>query len=178
LAQDSVSLALMPSGNGWPEAQAAMIELRYQDGDYCVDETLPLTASGALAVWRVPIYAAGPRTLSARTHVSYRDGRFESRAWAELEPGVLAVRIEAAQRRELRVLPIVFDLQRVREAQVNVRAGEQQHTLVVCSRAGATLIMARGRYSWSCTWVRADGSRVELPGDERDTDVLVLPPPA
>ena len=122
-----------------------------------------------------PARPDGPRTVQWRAHVSFSDGRFESRPWQTSDAGVIAIRIDGVPRRDVQVLPIDFDPAVVTQATVRLRSAAQTETVVLKDRTPRTVVLGAGPFTWSVQWTMADGRALaEFPPAEGD-DVIVLP---
>jgi len=168
-------LTLVPVGTGWSEVAAAMVDLRYRDGEQVTEETVRLGNLADFAEWEAPARPDGPRTVEWRSHVSYSDGRFESTEWDSTEDAVLTVRVDAPLRREVQVLPVFFDPVTTTRIEFQFRNGDFSRTEQITNRSACSIIAPPGPYRWSAAWVAIDGSSRQLPEQTSDDDTLVLP---
>jgi hypothetical protein len=170
-----VRVALLPTGTGWSGVACAMIDLRYTDQSHTVDETLSLRTIDDFVEWDAPARPDGPRMVEWRTHVSFSDGRFESRPWQTSDAGVIVIRIDGVARREVQVLPVYFDPALIKEATVRLKSGSKTETLVLSDRTPRTAVLDAGPFTWTVQWTMIDGRALaETPPAEGD-DVIVLP---
>ena len=176
LERHRVRVALVPSGTGWSELALAMVDLRYVDGTYMVEETLELRTADDFVEWEAAARPDGPQAVEWRCHASFRDGRFESGAWQTVTPGVVLVRIEGPPRRRVQVLPVFFDAAVTREGIVRLRSGSQIETLVISDRTQHTVTLGPGAFTWTVAWTAADGTALPESAPQAGDDVIVVPP--
>jgi hypothetical protein len=175
LERQRVRVVLMPSGTGWEQVALAMVDLRYVDGAYTVDETVELRTLDDLVEWEAPARAEGPQSVQWRLHVSYTDGRFESTKWETAAPGVVLVRIDGAARRRVQVIPAFFDPGLARQAVVRLRSGAKTETVAITDRTPRTVTLGPGPFTWTVTWTAADGVQAPESSPQDGDDVLVVP---
>lgn len=174
--QHRLRFVLVPEGNGWGEVALAMVDLRYVDGPYAVEEALELRRLEDCVEWEVPARPDGPRGVQWRLHVSFSDGRFVTGGWQSGEEALIAVRVDAAARREVQVLPVFFDAALTRSAELLLRSGDgSEQRLVVSDRSPRTVLLPPGPFTWTLGWTRADGTAVEAASPVLGEDVIVLP---
>lgn len=175
LDRHRLRFCLAPAGSGWADLALAMVDLRYVDGAYTIDETVELHKLDDFVEWEVPARPDGPRNLRWRLHASFRDGRFTSGAWQSSEAGVIVVRIEGTPRRDVQVLPVYFDATRTRAAHLRLRSGVRVEEVVLTDRTPRAVQLPPGPFTWTLAWTAADGS--EWPESARvdGNDVIVLP---
>ncbi|MBL8526909.1 MAG: hypothetical protein JNL68_04440 [Burkholderiales bacterium] len=175
LDRHRVRVALVASGSGWNEVALAMVDLRYVDGTYTVDETVELRTTTDFVEWEAPARADGPQSVQWRCHASFRDGRFESGAWQTAAPGVVLVRIDGVPRRRVQVLPVFFDTSATRQGVVRLRSGSQVETVVISDRTQRTVTLGPGPFTWTVAWTAADGTELPESAPQSGDDVIVLP---
>ncbi len=168
-------LALVPAGNGWSEVGIVMVDVALAAAEPGDHETHALQALSDFVLWRAPLAADVPRTLRWRRHVSFRDGRFESTAWATTDEDVLTLTLVGTPQRTIQLLPIHI------EAGVRVHAtlvgGGVTRELELADRTPALATLPPGRYTLALRWTLADGSTRTLAAQERDDEVVVVPRP-
>jgi hypothetical protein len=172
---DRLRVPLMPAGNGWDGLAVAMIDLRYRDGQFCREETVEMRSAGDFIEWETPARSGGPRAIDWRCHASYLDGRFVETAWQTVESGVLAVPLQAPATREVQLLPVFFDISRTVQIDVRLLAGGRVVTQPITSPAAVRVTLPPGPYRWALTWRMKDGTTAEMPEQQSDDDVIVLP---
>ena len=175
LDRQRVRVVLVPSGTGWDQVALAMVDLRYVDGDYTVDETVELRKLDDFVEWEAPARADGPQSIQWRRHVSFTDGRFESGAWETTGPGVVLVRVDGVARRKVQVIPVFFDPAVTRQCVVGLRSGAQTETVAITDRTQRTVSLGPGPFTWTVAWAMADGTLLPESAPQDGDDVIVLP---
>ena len=170
-----VPVTLVPAGSGWDEIAVAMVDLRYVDGAYAVNETVELRKLDDLVERAIPARPAGPREIQWRLHASYASGRFESGGWQISPSGVILVRVEGQPRRSVQVLPIYFDPALARDCTVRLRSGSLVETVKITDRAQRTVTLGPGPFSWTLQWTGADGTALPESAPRDGEDVIVVP---
>ncbi|MBX7080024.1 MAG: hypothetical protein K1X88_12590 [Nannocystaceae bacterium] len=168
-------LALVPAGSGWAEVAAVMVDVALAEADADEHETLALQSLSDFVQWRAPLAPGVAKTARWRRHVSFRDGRFESTAWATTDDEVLVIPIAGAPQRTVQLLPILLD------AGVRVRAsfasGDVTRELDLGDKTPALVDLPPGRYTLALRWTLPDGSTRTQPPQARDDEVVVVPRP-
>jgi hypothetical protein len=175
LDRHRVRIALVPTGTGWTDVALAMVDLRYVDGAYTVDETVELRKADDFVEWEAPARPDGPQSVQWRCHTSFADGRFESGEWQTAAPGIVLVRIEGVPRRRVQVLPVFFDAGVTRQGIVRLRSGAQTETVVISDRTQRTVTLGPGAFTWTVAWTTADGAELPESAPENGDDVIVVP---
>ena len=170
-----VRVVLVPAGTGWGQVALAMVDLRYVDGDYTVDETVELRKLDDFVEWEAPARADGPQSIEWRRHVSFTDGRFESGAWTTAAPGVIVVRIDGVPQRKVQVIPVFFDGAVTRQGVLRLRSDAQSQLVTITDCTPRTVNLASGPFTWSITWTMADGTVLPESPPQAGDDVIVLP---
>lgn len=170
-----VRLALVPVGTGWGEVAIAMVDLRYVDGAHVINETVELRKLDDFLEWEAPARPDGPHTIQWRVHISFADGRFESRDWQTTSSEVTVVRIDGAPRRTVQLLPIYFDPSVTQKGIVRLRSGMQTESVVITDRAQRSVMLGPGPFLWSIAWTAADGTAFSESAPEEGEDVIVVP---
>jgi hypothetical protein len=176
LEGNCVPFTLLPAGTGWSDVALAMVDLRYADGAYVVDETVELRTLTDFVDWSVPARPDGPQTMQWRLHASFTDGRFTSGDWQAADRGVVIVRIDGVPKRTVQVIPIYFDPAVARSATLRLRSGSQIETLVLTDRTKRSVTLGPGPFSWTVQWTAADGTPSPETAAQDGEDVLVVPP--
>lgn len=168
-------IALIPVGAGWRDAAAAMIDLRYRDGEQVSEATIPLSGPDDFAEWEAPARPEGPKAVEWRSHISFHDGRFESSDWGATDDGVLAIPLQQPAKRELQILPVFFDVGTTAQIEIVLRSGEFRWSDQLIDRTARTVLLPMGPYRWSAVWTFTDGARRAISDQLYDEDVLVVP---
>jgi hypothetical protein len=175
LEGECIKVALVPAGTGWDDVALAMVDLRYVDGAYSVEEAVELRRLDDFVEWEIPARAGGSQRLEWRLHTSLASGRFQSGPWQAATPGIIVVRIDGVPRRNIQILPIYFDTSVTPSATLQLRSAAQTERIVLTSRAERTVAMDAGAFAWTIQWTTADGTQLpESPPDTGD-DVIVVP---
>jgi hypothetical protein len=152
-----------------------MIDLRYEDGERIVEESLGLREVTDFARWEVPARPGGPQSVRWRLNASFTDGRFLRTGWVETDGPVLTIPLLGRATRELHLLPIHFDASALEGIEVALRSGSVDTTISLRDRQAKVVRLPPGSFSCSITWIRRDGSRSSQPPRDLDDDVLVIP---
>jgi hypothetical protein len=168
-------LAIIPTGNGWGGIAAAMVDLRYLDGDFRNEETVELKTPDDFVEWVTPARHDGPRRIEWRCHASFQDGRFEENQWQSTESEVLAVPLQAPATRQVQLVPVFFDSAKTSRADIHLRSKDRLVTQTITSKAAVSVTLPHGPFSWNIAWTMADGSRKDTSEQVSDQEVIVLP---
>ena len=175
LQGNGLRFALLPAGTGWNDVAVAMVDMRYLDGAYVVNETVELRRVTDFVEWTVPARAGGPETALWRLHASFSDGRFSSADWQTASRGATVIRIDGVPARTVQILPIYFDPAVSPSITLRLRGGAQIETVVVTDRTQRSVTLGEGSYSWTLQWTKADGSSSDETTAQEGEDVLVVP---
>jgi hypothetical protein len=170
-----VSVVVIPAGTGWNDVALAMVDLRYVDGAHVVDETVELRKLDDLVAWQAPARPDGPKQVQWRAHVSFADGKFESRAWQSTDTGIVVVSIDTVPRRNVQIFPIYFDAAVTRKAVLRLFDDSRSTSVEITDRASRSVALPAGPFSWGVAWTRADGTSVAESPPEPGDDVIVVP---
>ncbi|MGD9671771.1 MAG: hypothetical protein AB7U75_22445 [Hyphomicrobiaceae bacterium] len=168
-------VTLVPAGAGWDELAAAMVDLRYDDGERLHEQTIALDGAQDFAEWDAPSRPDGPTAIEWRAHLSFADGRFESHPWARTEAGVLPIVVPASKRRQVQLLPVFLDAAVTPELTVRLARGDTERVEQFRDKTPRTVFLPLGVYRWSAVWRFADGAERTSDALESDDEVLVLP---
>ena len=72
-------------------------------------------------------------------------------------------------------MPVFFDVTRTARIDVRLLAGGRVVTQAISSKAAVRVTLPPGPYRWALTWRMTDGTTAEMPEQQSDDDVLVLP---
>ena len=175
LEGNQVRFTLLPAGTGWNDIAFAMVDMRYADGAYVVDETLELRRLSDMVEWVVPARSDGPQIARWRLHASFTDGRFTSGGWQDVPRGPVIVRIDGVPRRTVQILPIYFDATATKSVTVRLRSGSQTESIVCADRSQKIVTLPDGPFSWTLQWTRPDGSQSAESAPQDGDDVIVIP---
>ena len=175
LEGNQVRFTLLPAGTGWNDIAFAMVDMRYADGAYVVDETLELRRLSDMVEWVVPARSDGPQIARWRLHASFTDGRFTSGEWQDVPRGPVIVRIDGVPRRTVQILPIYFDATATKSVTVRLRSGSQTESIVCADRSQKIVTLPDGPFSWTLQWTRPDGSQSAESAPQDGDDVIVIP---
>jgi len=172
---NEIPFVVIPAGTGWKDVALAMVDLRYTDGTHVVDETVELRTLDDLVEWRAAARPGGPRRVQWRVHVSFSDGRFESRPWQDTDTGVAVINVDAVARRTVQIIPLYFDAGAVRQGAVCLQGDSQREVVTITDRSPRSVTLPSGQFTWTIAWTSADGTAMPASAPQAGEDVIVLP---
>jgi hypothetical protein len=192
--EQSLEVLVVPAGSFGGEGLLSRVNvaLRYEDANngYRIDDTISLTKDGDAQTWRVPLRDKGLRTYKYQVTVIYNDGVVREDEWRSTDKTILTVGDPFGFR--VRILPRLLNLGATKYlfGTVSLRFDDAQEGI----HAEKTLEIAdfntpltwrfrlaspdRHTYRYSMRLFTADGTPVDVPEAQTDTEVLVLQPPA
>jgi hypothetical protein len=175
LEHHQVRLSLVPAGTGWQDVALAMVDLRYVDGAYTMEEAIELRTLNDFVDWSAPARPDGPQSIQWRMHTSFTDGRFQSTDWQTAPDDVLVLRLEGKAQRQVQVLPIYFDPAATKQGTLRLHSGSQSETVVITDQTERHVTLAPGPFTWTLAWTTADGRDLADSVEHDGEDVIVVP---
>jgi hypothetical protein len=107
----------------WPELLAAFVQIRYMDPPHGIhyDEQIDLNSSTVFLRRDIPIAENGPRAISYRLTILFRDGKLMEGSWRETEDERLLLDRRVVESRVIRLRTVGGTLRDNRLSQVRIR---------------------------------------------------------
>jgi hypothetical protein len=182
-------VSLLPTGNGWADVVAVMVDLRHQDPDgHVVTDTFALHSLQEFQTWQVYLSDRTARAYRYRWTASFADGRLITQDWRD-NPGdpVLPVLLERSGI-DVLVVADALDFGACPLTEVSLRwlgpttAGETPPTTTLLFRGKTPQIWhvavpdgSPAALAWTVTHYPADRDPVVLPERVEHDPVVVLP---
>jgi len=187
-AESVLRVNLLPSGNGWADVSAVMVDLRHTDADgRVVADTIALNSLDQFRTWQVYLKDRTARAYQYRWTASFKNGDLASQGWRD-NPGdpVLPVPVERSGV-DVVVVPDAIDFALCPLTEVTLRwlggpvnGAAHQTTLLFRDRQPQTWHVevpdgTPTSLAWTVTQFPRDRDPVVLPERTESDPVVVLP---
>ncbi len=170
-----VKVGLMPAGTGWRDVAMVMVDLRYVDGAFVVEEAVELRGLQDFVEWEAPARPDGPREIQWRVHASFTDGRFQTGSWRHDDAALIVVRLDGAPRREVQVIPLYFEASAPVMATLHFTSGATVETLPIADNRTHVVSLPAGPFSWRLIWTNSNNQTIAESAPMNGDDVIVVP---
>jgi hypothetical protein len=188
-----LEVAMLPTGEGWEDIDAVVIDLKYEDmrNDYTLEERLILKSKNEFKTWTVPLRNKDLRAFEYRWLASYKNGYVKDSGWQEGNTdeyrSVTCPILVERQGIKIRVLPYILDFAASPLTEVNLHykaAGiDRQETFFFREKTEQTWSFAAPpnapiEYTYQITHYPVGGDPVKLPppsAPETDTVLVLMP---
>jgi hypothetical protein len=181
-SESVLKVSLLPTGSGWHDVVAVLVDLRHVQPDgRVVADTLTLHGLDEFATWQVYLPDRTARAYRYRWTASFADGDLVATDWADNPDGdpVLPVTLRRPGT-DVTVVADALDFAASPLTEVTLVCGDETTTLLFRDRTPqlwhVRAAPAGIELTWTATHFPADGDPVELPPRvEHDPVVVLLP---
>ncbi len=189
--QESLEVAIVPAGSFASQGgliAKIVVALRYQDGDYKVDDLFTLANENDSKVWAVPLLHNHLREYEYQTTVFYSDGVTREDGWQRSDKSVLALGDPFGYR--VQITPYLLKNRGYGFGILHLQFRDDPAEIVTEKTLEITDFTKplywrfrlgspdRHSYGYQLTLFKETGEEVALPPQVADKEVLVLKPPA
>ena len=182
-AESVLRVSLLPTGNGWSDVVAVMVDLKHTDPDgRVVSDTVPLHSLQEFQTWQVYLTDRTARAYRYRWTASFTNGDLLTRDWTDNTGDPVLPITLARSGTDVLVVPDALDFQACPLTEVTLRSvadPAKQTTLIFRERTPQTWHLDRSgpavEIAWTVTHFPVDRDPVVLAERVEHDPVVVLP---